>query len=116
VDVPCGPTDQERAEARSLGLSLDGLGPEDRGIAEYMGISLIELTEINTYFGNRLTRQEAASLRGSVRWTETRQAIARGHQARIWGRRTRQWLMPAVFVVGLVLVLLVFRCTAGALG
>jgi hypothetical protein len=105
-------TDDEKRLAPKLGVSLTGLGPEDEAIAQYLGISLLELAEVNARFGNRLTKTEATEMRSNIGWPRTRQAIANGHRARLVGWRVRQ---AAPLVVILVLGIAGARC-AGWMG
>lgn len=91
------PSRGQRNFARKLGLLLDDLGPEDSAVAAHLGIGWIELAEINLFFGEKLTMQEAISLRSSARWNTTHRAIARGHWARLFGWR---WRSPPALTVG----------------
>jgi len=95
------------AEARKHQVSLAGMDAQDRAVADYLGISLVELAEVNLYFHERTTMNDAIQLCASPRWPDVRANIARGHSGRLLGARIGRVLQIVVLVI---IVVVSMRC------
>lgn len=76
-------------------------------MADYLGISIIELAEVNMHLHERTTMASAIDLRTSARWPDIRANIARGHSGRLLGARIGVVLRVVVLVV---IVFVAMRC------